>query len=278
MALWPGEVLSPLSDPSPLLRAAAINSFNFTAWGQDNSFSWVFASAARAGVLPDVTLRHWRSELAAHAQTNRLVAFGGLCSDSLGAVAFIHDMLVQVRRVGPRLVPCPSYPPRDSAGTRGVSAPLSGVARQRVGIVHQPAHARGAACLGGLRRAVRVGGSGGWPHRGDSQRDGVSRGDCGSTSAEPVACCKPLAGRRVRSAAGGGCQCKRGSVPSGSRSGTLLPAADPACSSRMVGAARSIRWAPCCLECNCRAHIRAAAIVVCRPGCANAGECKRRVY
>jgi hypothetical protein len=56
----------------------------------------VFASAVRAGVAPEVTLAHWRSSLAVNARTNRLVAFGGLCSDSLGAVAFVHDMLVQV--------------------------------------------------------------------------------------------------------------------------------------------------------------------------------------
>lgn len=136
-----------MSDPSPLLRAAAINSFNFTAWGQDNSFSWVFASAARAGVPPDVTLRHWRSELAAHAQTNRLVAFGGLCSDSLGTVAFVHDMLVQVRRVGPQRSPfCP--PPPSSLPIRHLRVKRGFCASFRRGPPTNRHPLRACACAG----------------------------------------------------------------------------------------------------------------------------------
>jgi hypothetical protein len=52
-----------------------------------------------------VSLGHWHRELAASARTNRLVAFGGLCSDSLGAVAFVHDMLVQGQEGFLRLFP-----------------------------------------------------------------------------------------------------------------------------------------------------------------------------
>ena len=104
-SLWPGEALSPLSEPNATLAAAALNVFNFTPWTQDNSFSWMYASAARAGVPPDEVLRRWRAELIPNLKTNRLVAFGGLCSDSLGAVAFVHDMLVQSQEGFLRLFP-----------------------------------------------------------------------------------------------------------------------------------------------------------------------------
>lgn len=111
-ALWPAELVS-LSEPNATLRAAALNTFNYTAWGQDNAFSWVFASAARAGVAPDTILTHWRQSLANNARPNRLVAFGGLCSDSLGAVAYVHDMLVQGQEGFLRLFP--AWPANESA-------------------------------------------------------------------------------------------------------------------------------------------------------------------
>jgi len=112
-SLWPGETLSPLSEPNATLALAALSTFDHTSWGQDNSFSWMYASAARAGVAPDAFLRRWRSELTVNAKTNRLVAFGGLCSDSLGAVAFVHDMLVQSQEGFLRLFP--AWPANQSA-------------------------------------------------------------------------------------------------------------------------------------------------------------------
>lgn len=102
-SLWPGEMLS-LSDPNATLLAAANATFLLTAWGQANSFSWVYASAARAGWPPADTLRHFQGALRA-ARPNRLVAFGGLCSDSLGAVAYVHDALVQGQEGFLRLFP-----------------------------------------------------------------------------------------------------------------------------------------------------------------------------
>lgn len=104
-ALWPGETFSPLSESNATLVAAALNTFNFTAWTQDNSFSWMYSSAARAGVAPDTILRRWRAELISNLKTNHLVSFGGLCSDSLGAVAFIHDMLIHSQEGFLRLFP-----------------------------------------------------------------------------------------------------------------------------------------------------------------------------
>jgi hypothetical protein len=108
-SLWPGELLS-LSEPNAALLAAANATFTLTAWGQDNSFSWVYAAAARAGWPPADTLRRFRKELAGGAgggvaRPNRLVAFGGLCSDSLGAVAYVHDALVQGQEGFLRLFP-----------------------------------------------------------------------------------------------------------------------------------------------------------------------------
>ena len=112
-ALWPGETLSPLSDPNATMVLAALNTFNFTSWDQDNAFSWMYSAAARAGVSPDIFLHHWRTELGSNLKTNRLVSFGGLCSDSLGAIAFIHDMLVQSQEGFLRLFP--AYPANATA-------------------------------------------------------------------------------------------------------------------------------------------------------------------
>jgi hypothetical protein len=112
-ALWPGETLSPMSEPNATLVAAALNTFNWTQWNQGNSFSWVYAAAARAGVPPDTTLGLWRKELRGQLKTNRLVAFSGLCSDSLGAVAFVHDMLVHSQEGFLRLFP--AWPANQSA-------------------------------------------------------------------------------------------------------------------------------------------------------------------
>ena len=95
----PPPPFSPRSTIAPLL--------------QDNSFSWNYAAAARAGVPPDAILAEWRRELGANLKTNRLVAFGGLCSDSLGAVAFVHDMLVQSQEGFLRLFP--AWPANASA-------------------------------------------------------------------------------------------------------------------------------------------------------------------
>ncbi len=66
-------------------------------------------------MAPDVILTHWRSALVNGAsRTNRLVAYGGLCSDSLGAVAFVHDMLVQGQEGFLRLFP--AWPGEVDAG------------------------------------------------------------------------------------------------------------------------------------------------------------------
>jgi hypothetical protein len=104
-SLWPGETLSPLSEPNATLAAAALNVFNFTPWTQDNSFSWMYSAAARAGYAPDDLLRRWRSELVPNLKTNRLVSFGGLCSDSLGAAAFVHDLLMHSQEGFVRVFP-----------------------------------------------------------------------------------------------------------------------------------------------------------------------------
>jgi hypothetical protein len=119
-ALWPGETLSPMSEPNATLVAAALNTFNYTAWGQDNSFSWVYSAAARAGIAPDRTLGIWRKELSANLMTNHLVSFGGLCSDSLGAMAFVHDMLMHSQEGFVRVFP--AWPGNQSAAFSGLRA------------------------------------------------------------------------------------------------------------------------------------------------------------
>jgi len=103
-SIWPGEILS-MSHSNTTLLAAANATFELTAWGQDNSFSWVYASAARIGWPPADTLRRFQAELRSNSRPNRLVAFGGLCSDSLGAVAYVHDALVQGQEGFLRLFP-----------------------------------------------------------------------------------------------------------------------------------------------------------------------------
>jgi hypothetical protein len=117
-ALWPGETLSPRTEKNATLVAAARNAFNHTAWGQDNSFSWVYAAAARSTWPLETTLATWRRELRASQKTNRLVAFGGLCSDSLGAIAYIHDMLVQSQEGFVRVFP--AWPGNQSASFSGL--------------------------------------------------------------------------------------------------------------------------------------------------------------
>lgn len=93
-ALWPGELLG-LSEQNATLLDAALGSFNLTAWTQANSFNWVHSAAARAGVPPSGFLSHWHASLTAHARPNRLIAWSGACSDTLGAAQFPVDMLVQ---------------------------------------------------------------------------------------------------------------------------------------------------------------------------------------
>ena len=93
-AIWPGELLSS-SEPNATLLQAAWNALDAQQWGQDNSFSWVFSSAARVSYNLTTTIHKWEQELTNNLKMNRLVSFGGLCSDSLGAAQFVTDMLVQ---------------------------------------------------------------------------------------------------------------------------------------------------------------------------------------
>ena len=78
-----------------------------------NQFSWMYSAAARAGYPPDQLLRPWRPELVPNLKPNRLVSFGGLCSDSLGAAAFIHDLLMHSQEGFVRVFP--SWPANASA-------------------------------------------------------------------------------------------------------------------------------------------------------------------
>lgn len=122
-ALWPSEVVG-LSEANATLLDAALNSFNQTAWAQDNSFNWVFPAATRAGVPPSTTLSHWHGSLAAHARPNRLLAWGGACSDTLGAAQFPVDMLVQWNLLPADLPPpLPPAPVNTTDGAPPAGAP-----------------------------------------------------------------------------------------------------------------------------------------------------------
>lgn len=121
-SLWPGETLSPLSEDNATLAAAALATFDFAPFSQDNAFSWVFSAAARAGVAPNVTQAHWRRSLNTQpVRENRLYAWGGLCSDSLGAVQYIVDMLVQGREGFLRAFP--AWPGNASASFQTLRMP-----------------------------------------------------------------------------------------------------------------------------------------------------------
>lgn len=111
-AIWPGELLS-LSEPNATLLAAGQNSMNYTAWQQGNSFSWVFSAAARMATPPEVYLPQWQQQMA-RMRPNRIVVYDGLCSDTLGAVQFVVDLLVQGQEGFLRLFP-PSFPSNASA-------------------------------------------------------------------------------------------------------------------------------------------------------------------
>jgi hypothetical protein len=103
-AIWPGELLS-LSHPNQTLIQAAHNALDFQSWSQSNSFAWVYSSAARVGYNLTTTLAKWTSAISGNPRPNRLMAYGGLCSDSLGAAQFLVDLLVQGQEGFLRLFP-----------------------------------------------------------------------------------------------------------------------------------------------------------------------------
>lgn len=135
-AVWPGGLVS-MSTPNQALITAAQNALKYQNWGQDNSFSWVYSAAARSGVSPSTIFRQWHAELAsALSRPNRLVAFGGLCSDSLGAIVFIHDTLVQGQEGFLRLFP--AWPANASAAFTNLR--LAGALLVSAQYVPPPAH------------------------------------------------------------------------------------------------------------------------------------------
>lgn len=103
-AVWPSELVS-MSDPNTTMVTAAQNALEFANWGQDNSFSWVFSTAARVGYNITTTFQRWNTEINTYMKTNRLISFGGLCSDSLGAIQFVHDVLAQGQEGFIRILP-----------------------------------------------------------------------------------------------------------------------------------------------------------------------------
>ena len=212
-SLWPGETLSPLSEADGALAGAALASATLAPYRQDNSFSWVFSAAARAGVAPNATLARWRAGLLTPpVRANRLLAWGGLCSDSLGAVQYVVDMLVQGREGFLRAFP--AWPANASAGFATlrlpgallVSGSYSGVAGAGGGVSGEQAGgtqwldvaALGAAGGGSPPRAVAV--LSPWQAAGRS-RVVVCRGAGGACAGG--AAHEPLAWRAVGGARGG---------------------------------------------------------------------------
>jgi hypothetical protein len=104
-AIWPGELIS-MSEADPELLEAAQVAVNQTAWTQANSFSWVYSSAARVGLPLTTVFTHWHNALNMSAmKTNFLYSYSGLCSDALGIIQFVHDMMMQSQEGFVRLFP-----------------------------------------------------------------------------------------------------------------------------------------------------------------------------
>jgi hypothetical protein len=79
-AIWPGNLIS-LSEPNATLLAAAAASFEWAAWFNSNSMSYVFSGAARVGIPPSVFLPQWHKLLAVReiqCTCSCLVALTGL--------------------------------------------------------------------------------------------------------------------------------------------------------------------------------------------------------
>jgi hypothetical protein len=65
--IWPGAVLS-RSEANATLLAAAVASFEWAAWRQSNSMSYVFSSATRVGVPATTFLPQWHGLLQVRGQ------------------------------------------------------------------------------------------------------------------------------------------------------------------------------------------------------------------
>jgi hypothetical protein len=102
--VFPGEIVS-CGHPNQTLVLAAQNALDHQSWTQDNTQAWLYAAASRVGYNLTTLWTRWEGILASQLKTNRLISFGGLCSDSLGMAQFVQDALVQGQEGFLRLFP-----------------------------------------------------------------------------------------------------------------------------------------------------------------------------
>lgn len=147
--IYPANAVSLSSDPA--LVQAGVNTILYKdLWEQPNSFSTIFAAAARVGVDPDLILRQMKRVTEKYIQPNFLFNMGGGgIENNSGIPDGLNEMLLQSHEGFLRLFPCwPKDRPARFEGIRAygaflVSAELTGGNVQSVRIVSE----KGRPCI-----------------------------------------------------------------------------------------------------------------------------------
>ena len=118
--IYPASAVSLSSDPV-LVRAAVDTILYKNLWEQCNSFSTIFAAAARVGVDPDLILSQMKRVAQKYIQPNFMFDFvGGGIENNSGIPDGLNEMLLQSHEGFLRLFPC--WPKSRPAGFEGLRA------------------------------------------------------------------------------------------------------------------------------------------------------------
>jgi hypothetical protein len=141
--IYPGNAVS-LSSAPALVRAGVDTIIYKDLWENGNSFSTIFAAAARVGVDPDLILSQMTRVTQKYIQPNFLFNFGGGgIENNSGIPDGLNEMLLQSHEGFLRLFPCwPASRPARFEGIRAygaflVSAELSDGRVQSVRILSE---------------------------------------------------------------------------------------------------------------------------------------------
>jgi hypothetical protein len=141
--IYPANAVSLSSDPA-LVKAGVDTILYKDLWEQGNSFSTIFAAAARVGVDPDLILRQMKRVTEKYIQPNFMFNMGGGgIENSSGIPDGLNEMLLQSHEGFLRLFPCwPKGRPARFDGLRAygaflVSAELAGGTVRSVRIVSE---------------------------------------------------------------------------------------------------------------------------------------------
>ncbi|MEI6218693.1 MAG: glycoside hydrolase family 95-like protein, partial [bacterium] len=104
--IYPANAVSLSSDPA-LVHAGVDTILYKDLWENGNSFSTIFAAAARVGVDPDLILRQMKRVTEKYIQPNFLFSFGGGgIENNSGIPDGLNEMLLQSHEGFLRLFPC----------------------------------------------------------------------------------------------------------------------------------------------------------------------------